>query len=301
MSQDYLNYKDDAFNEKAAKINENGNYFKLAEVAYDGNDFEEAINYYNKCLEIDSDFYELWYKKGLSVIKTSKVGNFKSAQAVSAFKQALDNAPDKSNFLQRLKHDVIPFVCNYYVVAFNHYEKFISTSNAGAEFALKIERANACMNFILDNAEVTIDEVKSIYESVNKVSKEIVRVVVKATFSKEKGDNSTAPLDSIRDLRDKRLLVLWEKMEPSTLPKKKGCFIATATMDNYDHPVVKDLRLFRDQWLLKRVWGVKFTDWYYKNGPYVADIIKNSKFLKRITYVLLIKPLHLITKSFFVK
>ena len=30
--------------------------------------------------------------------------------------------------------------------------------------------------------------------------------------------------------------------------KKSGCFIATAVYGNYDHPVVKDLRAYRNQY-----------------------------------------------------
>lgn len=76
-----------------------------------------------------------------------------------------------------------------------------------------------------------------------------------------------------------------------------GCFIATAAMGNYDHPVVMDLRLFRDNWLLKRNWGVNFTQWYYTHGPKAARIVEKSKALKKITFILIVKPLHLITKS----
>ncbi|WP_445712107.1 CFI-box-CTERM domain-containing protein [Flavobacterium sp.] len=78
--------------------------------------------------------------------------------------------------------------------------------------------------------------------------------------------------------------------------KNSGCFIATATMGDYNHPVVLDLRLFRDNWLLKRNWGINFTNMYYKHSPKIADFIEKSKFLKFITFILIVKPLQLITK-----
>jgi hypothetical protein len=77
-----------------------------------------------------------------------------------------------------------------------------------------------------------------------------------------------------------------------------GCFIATAAMGDYNHPVVVDLRIFRDEWLLKRNWGVQFTSWYYTHGPKAAYILEKSETLKTITFILLVKPLHLITKVF---
>jgi hypothetical protein len=76
--------------------------------------------------------------------------------------------------------------------------------------------------------------------------------------------------------------------------KKGNCFIATATMGSYDHPVVMDLRIFRDEWLLKRNWGVRFTNWYYTHGPKAAKLIEKSTLLKRISYFLFIKPIHFI-------
>lgn len=74
------------------------------------------------------------------------------------------------------------------------------------------------------------------------------------------------------------------------------CFIATATMGNYNHPVVIDLRIFRDEWLLKRKWGIKFTDWYYIHGSKAANVIEKYKFLKLVSFTLIVKPLQIISK-----
>lgn len=77
-----------------------------------------------------------------------------------------------------------------------------------------------------------------------------------------------------------------------------GCFIATAAMGDYNHPVVLDLRLFRDNWLLKRDWGMKFTKWYYTHGPKAANIIKKSTILRKLTFFTIVKPLQILTKRF---
>jgi hypothetical protein len=76
-----------------------------------------------------------------------------------------------------------------------------------------------------------------------------------------------------------------------------SCFVATATMGDYDHPAVMDLRLFRDNWLLKRQWGIDFTNWYYTHGPKAASMIENSTLLRKLTYIFIIKPLQIITKK----
>jgi len=76
-----------------------------------------------------------------------------------------------------------------------------------------------------------------------------------------------------------------------------GCFIATAAMGDYDHPVVLDLRLFRDNWLLKRNWGINFTNWYYTHGPKAASVIEKSTSMKKLTFYLVVKPLQIITRN----
>ncbi|MCM8807424.1 MAG: choice-of-anchor D domain-containing protein [Candidatus Omnitrophica bacterium] len=59
-----------------------------------------------------------------------------------------------------------------------------------------------------------------------------------------------------------------------------GCFIATACFGNYNHPVVKILREFRDRCLIKNKIGKIFVNWYYKHSPKYSEIIKKSEILK---------------------
>lgn len=80
-----------------------------------------------------------------------------------------------------------------------------------------------------------------------------------------------------------------------------SCFVATATLGDFNHPIVKDLRQFRDQYLIKSEWGKKFTQWYYVYGKIAASYIVNSKTLQLLSFVFLIKPLHLLIKNFFIK
>jgi hypothetical protein len=72
---------------------------------------------------------------------------------------------------------------------------------------------------------------------------------------------------------------------------KGGCFIATATMGSYDHPEVMELRNFRDNWILEKKWGEGFVAWYYNYGSIAAKSIEKSFVLKKICYLLIVKPL----------
>lgn len=70
-----------------------------------------------------------------------------------------------------------------------------------------------------------------------------------------------------------------------------NCFIATATMGSYDHPFVMELRHFRDEWILTKKWGESFVDWYYHYGAIAAKYIEKSFVLKKLSYLLIVKPL----------
>lgn len=74
-------------------------------------------------------------------------------------------------------------------------------------------------------------------------------------------------------------------------PKKDYCFIATAAMGDLNHPLVLELRIFRDGWIKKRSWGAEFVDWYYKKGPGWASLIKKNKLMKKACFLFVVKPL----------
>lgn len=81
--------------------------------------------------------------------------------------------------------------------------------------------------------------------------------------------------------------------------EKSGCFVATACLGNYDHPVVLDLRRFRDEFLKRKTWGRHFITWYYAKGPIFAKKIVKNTVLKSVVYFFLIKPLHLTISAYF--
>jgi hypothetical protein len=78
--------------------------------------------------------------------------------------------------------------------------------------------------------------------------------------------------------------------------KKEGCFVATAAMGSYNHPEVIELRIFRDNWILEKKWGKGFVTWYYHYGSIAAKFIEKSLVLKKICYLLIVKPLVYLTR-----
>jgi C1A family cysteine protease len=59
-----------------------------------------------------------------------------------------------------------------------------------------------------------------------------------------------------------------------------GCFIATAAFGSPLAGQVEILRQFRDRYLLTNNPGQKFVAWYYRNGPAVANYIKDKPLVK---------------------
>ena len=108
-------------------------------------------------------------------------------------------------------------------------------------------------------------------------------------------ENSGIVTSEIQKSLNTHFTVIKKLKDPKA--KSSGCFIATAALGDYNHPVVLDLREFRDNWLLKRQWGIKFTEWYYRHGPKAARLIKQSLFLRKIVFVILVKPLHILTNT----
>ena len=58
------------------------------------------------------------------------------------------------------------------------------------------------------------------------------------------------------------------------------CFVATACYDDPDHPTIKALRRFRDDFLRQRRIGRRVIMAYYSIGPWLARIVRRSHILR---------------------
>ncbi len=63
----------------------------------------------------------------------------------------------------------------------------------------------------------------------------------------------------------------------------KFCFVATAAFGSYDHPVVKVLRRFRDDFLEPLPGGNTLIEAYYSIGPVAAAVVNGSSVLRGLT------------------
>lgn len=76
-----------------------------------------------------------------------------------------------------------------------------------------------------------------------------------------------------------------------------GCFIATAAYGTPVHEDLDVLRDFRDNVLKKNWLGQRFVDWYYANGPTMANWVSKSETRKSLVRNLFIKPAVFVLKN----
>jgi hypothetical protein len=81
-----------------------------------------------------------------------------------------------------------------------------------------------------------------------------------------------------------------------TVKTNNSCFIATAATGSYEHPMVKDLRVFRDQILLSSQIGSAFVNWYYTKSPRIAAYIGKNKISRFLTRNFFVRPLAFIAR-----
>jgi subtilisin family serine protease len=104
------------------------------------------------------------------------------------------------------------------------------------------------------------------------------------TSTSERSDEST---ESVAATAISQSISQGQSSQGQDSGHSRNCFIATAAYGSSMHPYVESLREFRDKHLLTNYLGRKFVDTYYKYSPPVAEVIKNSEFLKAVTRIVL--------------
>tara|TARA_B100001564_G_C20616625_1_gene660250 strand:+ start:348 stop:1040 length:693 start_codon:yes stop_codon:yes gene_type:complete len=159
--------------------------------------------------------------------------------------------------------------------------KEMPKSFSDCDFQFKEDMINAMVKIIIADGEIEEGE-----QTILNLAGEILGL-------------TTEEVTSIVQDENKRMRARLDNMKAENAASSGGgCFVATATMGDYDHPVVLDLRLFRDKTLKKSLIGNLFIKFYYAFGPYLATIIAKSDKLRRLSFKYLIEPLHkIVTKN----
>ena len=140
---------------KSSVSGNNGNLILMAETATDAGNYEDAVLYFNKILELDSTNADAWLGKGIGTVNTSKIGNLKIKEAINYWTLAIEYSKDKEAMSRRVALEIHQTVSSFYPTLENHFVQFITVDstflehlqryillNSALEYALKLDPKN---------------------------------------------------------------------------------------------------------------------------------------------------------------
>jgi hypothetical protein len=277
------------------------NLISIMEQSMVAGNYKEAYDYCNKGLEIDPKLAALWENKAICSfwIRTdSEIINSEAKEILTYLNAAKAADPDSPS----LSHTSKSLASNLYFAVY--YKYFMMDCDASSNGKDLDQWTEASVKTIIDymNIMELCFNIDPTVEYLDTAVKELTNLEKCHWIDPSKKGNVTA--EFVKSLRfdavktRAKYIKKIKELDPNyAVPKfedNSGCFIATATMGDYDHPVVMDLRVFRDEWLNNQSWGQSFISFYYRYGPIPARIIKDVILLRRFSYALIVKPLHLL-------
>lgn len=291
----------------------------LARTSLESQSYEQAYKYYSQLLETNLTNKEYWIGKAISAGYLSSLSQMKINETIVYVKSMLKTTTLTDNEKQDLAKELIKLA----EVKINEGLKFIDQEiekeynslqiPAGTlyevhktrKLSIKLQvggkyRSTLADIFDLIELACELHPIKSNYEKIHKTMNVI--------FSHTKDNLNYFGVLNDGTEHNIRISKIWnnatrkiKELDPTATTESiskpsSGCFIATATTGDYNHPTVMQLRLFRDKTLENYNLGRKFIQFYYRNSPPIADYISQKNLLKKIIYFLFIKPLSVITK-----
>jgi len=290
---------------------------KLAEVALESENFELAYKYYSKLLEEDIENPDYWLKKALCAAHLTKMDKMLAKEVIVSLKTYFQFEQPNEEDLKKIVDEFTSIIFEKVLegktfitdeinqkfnalqipagtlYAVNQMRKASIQREVGSKYKNILFEYFKVLDFVLRKKSTLIGCEKA-YRAVNSTN-----YMSKNTgdffYSLEGTESESILLRELFSFSKNELDRLSPNNTVTNPPSTSGCFIATATMGDYNNPLVLDLRYFRDNWLLNKTWGNEFVDWYYRHSPKVANKIEKSVLLKKMTYFIIVKPLHLIT------
>ena len=221
--------------------------------------------------------------------KKTKTTDFTLAEAVSCMGLYMCSSDGNAHETEIKILSEHPFFSKFNVISNHHIfldlvkiENFndilkeeMPKSFAGCDMQFKEDMINAMTKIVIADGEIEKNEMTILNftgELLGLLPEDVKRIIAAETKRMQA---------KVEDLKANK-----------TSSSSGGCFVATATYGRYDHPVVIDLRLFRDNTLNKSFFGKVFIKLYYVFGPYPAAVIAKSEILRNISLKYFIEPLH---------
>lgn len=286
--------------------NKQKNYEKLAERSFNDKLYDQAYNYYEKLLELDSDNWQYVYKKGVCAAWQSTLANFRVDETIKACKNAFNiidinniELKNKESVCYQMADDINTVSVAFCKLAQNHYNDFWELESSAPEYWDHLQQLIDCEEYAKNIIKDYISDEKTKVLYVTILKNLIIyfceiceRRKYKSGYN-QYGDTYgwtwyknelRAPLIEKYDKYVLELKNLDPQYVAPTMQKqsKGGCYVATCVYGSYDCPEVWTLRRYRDYKLDKTLHGKAFIKLYYAISPTIVKIFGDTKLFKHI-------------------
>lgn len=284
----------------------------LAETAFESKNYDQAYQYYTRLLETDPSDGHAWLGKGLSAGWASTPPDPKFDEMMVSVRQAFKNGvaePEKE-----AAADQVIAASEHYIrqaeVAFDEGVREFNKKEMAPGVLLAVHNLGK-MEYQIESGKKQSPGFAKALEAMafgydlapsTERGKRVVRQIDQRFQSSKQNmnymggpENPASPYPALSQLRS-RIVQSVKSADPTYSPqappavKSGGCFIATATYGDYNHPAVLELRHFRDDALLSHSLGRAFVQTYYKLSPPLADFIRVRPRARAIAFKLVVRP-----------
>lgn len=285
------------------------NFMKLAKRDFEDENYGEALENYNKVLDIESDNWEAVYRRGICITKTTTLGAFRMEDIVKGSKNALKiiKEDDKlSKNIDQIKidmaYDILMSCYSMFKFAMNHYNEFWELDSSAPEMwnreASVLDAAQYVATMI---EEIKNDDLKTTksQESKNTIlmsSYDLIITCCTAICKVRQYKNlDTYTKTWIKDEYRTNYVAIYDKyvekikqIDPNHMIDSiqrtghQGCYVATCVYGSYDCPQVWTLRRYRDNNLAKTWYGRLFIHTYYACSPTIVKLFGKYDWFKQI-------------------
>lgn len=292
------------------------NLLKIADRAFEDEDYSKALENYKQALAIDSDDWRATYREGICAANTSTLGNFDLDKVVLSSKNALkiliNNKTDKKElaiYKVEMAHDLVSLCLDFYNFAFNHYEEYSNLEDSANEMWDRLLIVRKAARYSVD--VLVNDKIVSLCpkDESGEDSKEWQLLALKEIVMcnsaicepreyksgyNQYGDiysNTTINSNLRTELVNEydQCVAIIKQTEPDYVPEQinrtgssGGCYVATCVYGSYDCPQVWTLRRFRDYGLSKSWYGRLFIKTYYAISPTIVKMFGKTKWFNNM-------------------
>jgi tetratricopeptide (TPR) repeat protein len=206
--------KGKVWSDSTEKNDQLSNYLFLASSAQETTNHKEAINYYNKALELDSQLSEAWFGKGYCAGWSGSLASIRIGEMASCFKKAIQFVHDseKEELIKRISYSITNNALAIYKLSHSHTKEFASVNGTYQEHINRVIS-------VLENLEWAYElnqESKATVKTISDITEQFMApIYYEVGYGKEKKtvghQLSSEYLNKVNALRVKYSKILLDK------------------------------------------------------------------------------------------